>query len=343
MGGGVQFYFQQNRDLSLKPWLAKSLSEIATFCRARQPYVHRSKAIPQIALLYPTASVEKNGVHPFSNTTGMLQGALNLVLDGQNSVEILMEHHLKGKMNRYPLIIVPECDFLEASFIEELKQYVANGGNLLVIGTETAKIFEKELGINSLVMGVEEQGFIAASDKIGAIRSTIAVVGLSPDAKVLSTFYNSSDFRDKGKNVAASVCKFGKGKIEAVYFNAGSAYLEYKSPVLRDFISDRITELFPEPFVKVMGSHLLHVTVNQINEKLFVNLVNIAGEHTNQNAIGYDEIPSLKNLMISIKTEKKPAKIILQPDGRELQFEYSDGISKVVVPELLIHSILEIK
>ena len=31
MGGGVQFYFQQNRDLSLKPWLANKLSEIGAF------------------------------------------------------------------------------------------------------------------------------------------------------------------------------------------------------------------------------------------------------------------------------------------------------------------------
>ena len=41
MGGGVQFYFQQNRDLSLKPWLATMLSEIGEFCRARQPYCQK--------------------------------------------------------------------------------------------------------------------------------------------------------------------------------------------------------------------------------------------------------------------------------------------------------------
>ncbi|MBK7713078.1 MAG: hypothetical protein IPJ37_20665 [Bacteroidales bacterium] len=52
MGGGVQFYFQQNRDLSIKPWLGTMLSEIGTFCRERQQYCHKAKAIPQIALLF---------------------------------------------------------------------------------------------------------------------------------------------------------------------------------------------------------------------------------------------------------------------------------------------------
>lgn len=342
MGGGVQFYFQQNRDLSLKPWLATTLSEIATFCRARQQFVHKAKAIPQIALLYPTASYEKNGSRPFSNGTGMLQGALNLVLDGQQSVEILMEHHLRGNMRQYPLIIIPECDYLESSFLEELKKYAADGGNLLIIGAETAKLFEKELGIKSLVEGDEQQAFIAIPGKIGAIRSSVANVELMPGVASFANFYNSSDFRDKGKNIASSVNNFGKGKVAGIYFNAGSAYLEYKSPVLRDVIGNQIIGLFPDPLVKVTGSHLVHVATNQLNGKMFVSLVNVAGEHTNQTAIGYDEIPSIKDLTVSIRTVKKPAKIILQPEGKSLKFDFQHGISKVVISELAIHSILEV-
>ena len=343
MGGGVQFYFQQNRDLSLKPWLATTLSEIAIFCRARQQFVHKAKAIPQIALLFPTASYQKNGSRPYSNGTENLQGALNLVLDGQQSVEILMEHHLHGKMNQYPLIIIPECDYLESSFLEELKKYAADGGNLLIIGAETAKLFEKELGIKSLVKSDEEQAFIATSDKIGAIRSSIAKVELVPGVTSVSNFYNGSDFRDKGKSISSSVNKFGKGKVAGVYFNAGSAYLEYKTPVLRDFIGNQITELFPDPLVKVSGSHLVHVTANLLNGRMFVNLINVAGEHTNQTAIGYDEIPALKDLIVSIRTPKKPAKIVLQPEGKELEFDFQNGVSNVIVHELSIHSILEIK
>ena len=36
------------------------------------------------------------------------------------------------------------------SFLEELKAYAKGGGKLLIIGTETAKLFEKELGIKTL-------------------------------------------------------------------------------------------------------------------------------------------------------------------------------------------------
>ena len=342
MGGGVQFYFQQNRDLSLKPWLATTLSEIAAFCRARQPYCQKARAIPQIALLYPTISYQKNAPRPYSNPLGKLEGALNLVLDNQHPVEILMEHTLTGKMDQYPLIIIPECDYFEPAFTNELRSYVKEGGNLLIVGVETAKLFQKELGIKSIKTLNETQAFIAVSDKIGAIRSPLDSVVLNPEAKVTSTFYGGSDFRLKGKMIASSFNTIGKGKIAAVYFNAGSDYKDYKSPVLRDFINSTINELFPDQLVKVSGTHLVHVTLNRLNDRMYLNLINIAGEHTNQNAIGYDEIPSIRDITVSIKTGQKSARILLQPGGKELDVDFQNGVSKVVVPEIMIHSILEV-
>jgi hypothetical protein len=342
MGGGVQFYFQQNRDLSIKPWLAGMLSEIGVFVRERQPYCQKAMAIPQIALLYPSTSYQRSAPRPFSNSTGKLEGALNLILDGQHSVEILMEHHLTGKMAKYPLIIIPECDFLEQAFIEELKRYVSSGGSLLIMGTETAKLFKNELGIKSLKTLNETETFLAAGKKIFAIRSALDSVEVNTGVKTLSTYYSGSDFRLKGDMIASTLNKIGRGTVAGVYFNAGSEYLDYKSPVLRDYISNLINDLFPNPLVTVSGSHLVHVTVNSLNSKMYVNLVNIAGEHTNQKAIGYDEIPELKDLTIKINTVKKPAKIILQPEGRELKVEFEKGISTVPVPELKIHSILEV-
>ena len=342
MGGGVQFYFQQNRDLSLKPWLASMLSEIGIFVRERQPYCQKAIAIPQIALLYPTVSYQRSAPRPYSNPLGKLEGALNLVLDGQHAVEILMEHHLTGKMEKYPLIIIPECDYLEPAFIEELIKYVSSGGHLLVIGTETAKLFKNELGITSLKTLNETETFFAAVNKIGAVRSALDSVVVNPGVKITSTFYKGSDFRDKSNMIASSLNNVGKGAVAGVYFNAGSEYLDYKSPALRDYISSLINDLFPAPLVKVSGSHLVHVTVNKLNNKMYVNLVNIAGEHTNQKAIGYDEIPSLKDLIVSINTSQRPAKIILQPEGRELKIDFRNGVTSVLVPELKIHSILEV-
>ncbi|MDP2338521.1 MAG: hypothetical protein Q8N05_19140 [Bacteroidota bacterium] len=342
MGGGVQFYFQQNRDLSLKPWLATTLSELGTFCRERQAYCHKAKAIPQVALLFPTLSYQHNSKSVFSGSPEKLQATLYALLDNQYPVEVLMEHNLSGKTGQYPLIVIPECDSIAPPMLNELRTYVQNGGNLLVIGAETVGIFAKELGIQSSNTIEEKTTFISAANRLGSILSPIRSVELTSDSKVISNFYDVCDYRYKSKTIASSVRQVGKGKIAAIYFNAGTAYSKYKTPVIRDFIAETMAQLSPEKMVEVTGSHLVHVALNKLNGKTYINLINVAGESTNQSAIGYDQVPALTDLTVSIKTPAKPSRIVMQPENKNLDFTYINGKSTILISKLKIHSILEI-
>ena len=362
MGGGVQFYFQQNRDLSLKPWLATTLSELGTFCRERQAFCHKAKAIPQVALLFPTLSYQRNSKSVFSGSPEKLQATLYALLDNQYPVEVLMEHSLRGKTSQYPMIVIPECDYIDPALLKELHEYVGNGGNLLIIGTETSGLFAEDLGIDlsqiktisfspnftgetgtKSTLTIEERPtFISAANRLGSVLSPAESVELLPDSKVISNFYDVCDYSYKSKNISASVRKVGKGEIAGIYFNAGTAYAKYKTFVIRDFIAETIDQLAPEKMIEVTGSHLVHVAINNLKGKTYVNLINVAGESTNQSAIGYDQVPALTDLMVSLKTASKPAKIILQPEGKELKVNYANGKSTILIPKLEVHSILEI-
>jgi len=342
MGGGVQFYFQQNRDLSIKPWLTYMLQDIATFCRERQPYCYKTRAVPQIALVYPAVSYQKSATVAYSRPLGMLQGALNALLDGQQAVEIIMEHNITGKMDQYPMIIIPECDYLEPLFLDEVRNYVKNGGNLLIMGTETASLFKPELGIATSEKKTRSEAFILAHKRIGAIRSDLLSVRLSKGAQPLSVFYKGNDLQYPSDEISSSINSFGKGKIAGIYFNAGTAYTEFKTPVIRDFLDETIQQLFPDKMVEVTGSHLVHVAVNSANGKLYVNLVNVSGEHTNQTALGYDEVPSIQNITVSVRSDRKPSRILLQPGNNPVEFVYENGRSNFIVAELPLHNIIEI-
>lgn len=342
MGGGVQFYFQQNRDLSIKPWISGILADIGNFVRERQKYCHKAIPVPGVALLYPSLSYQRNSNVPYAGSLTMLQGTLYALLDGQQPVEILMEHHLAGNMDKYPLIVIPECDYLENSFRDEIIKYVKDGGNLLIIGTRTAGLFKDEIGIISDKLKETGPGYITVGGKIGAVRSEIIEVRLKDQDSVISMFYNGSDFNSGTTTPACSMTKLGKGKIAAVYFNAGSSYYAYKTFVIRDFINDIIDMLYSDKVVEVRGSHLVHVAVNTLNDRLYVNLINIAGEHNGHNVIGYDEIPVIKDLVISVRTERKPSSVVLQPEGEKLKYTWQNGRAYLRLPEVRLHSILEI-
>lgn len=342
MGGGIQFYFQQNKDLSLKPWLAQPLSELGTFCRQRQPYCHKAKAVPQIALLFPTQSYRQRANSAFAGPPAKLPGMLYALLDNQYPVDVLTEYQLSGKMNQYPMIVIPECDYLEASLVKELRDYLENGGRLLIVGPQTAGLFSGELGIRSADVVAEKTTFLSAANRLGSIRSPLMNMKLASDCSVLSNFYDVCDYRYKSKTVASTIRKVGKGKIAAIYFDAGTAYAQFKTFIVRDFIAETISYLDPDLKTKVNGSHLVHVALNQLNGKTYLNLINIGGEHTNPSAIGYDQVPPLTNLSIEIKSAEKPKSIVLYPEGKSLDFNWSNGISKLNLPELDVYSILEI-
>ncbi len=342
MGGGVQFYFQQNSDLSIKPWIADMLEDIGKFCRERQRFCHKAAPVPQIALLYPSTAYQRSAPVPYSRSLGMLQGALYSILDGQQAVEILMEHHLKGNIEKYPLIIIPECDYLDATIIQELITYVNNGGNLLLTGPDAALIFKNELGIISAEKTPRQEAFISAGGKIGSVKSEILRVSLSEDVKPLSIFYKGSDFNRPDYYASSSVTQLGKGKIAAIYFNAGTSYNEYKTFVIRDLVNETIDNLFTDKIAEISGSKLLHVAVNKLDDRIYINLINVAGNHAGQNTIGYDEVPPLTEIEVAIKLESRPWFIKLQPGGKNLKYNYSDGRYIVKIPEIALHSILEV-
>ena len=160
MGGGYQAYFKQDRDGALRnPAEMDVMAEVARFCRARQAYCHRSAAVPEIALLYSTAGHYHESPRLFhwagSGGVTVLRKALTQILKNQYGVQVLSEHHLKGKMSKWPVIIVPGWTYLESSFRDELSTYVKSGGHLLLIGPGTGELFKSELAKsngNSIVL-----------------------------------------------------------------------------------------------------------------------------------------------------------------------------------------------
>ncbi len=153
LGGGFQAYFKQKRDGSIYDEQMPVMAEVAKFCRARQTLCHRAEAVPQVALLFSTAAHYRklNGLFP--RNYGNLTAALQTLLENQYSVEVLGEHHLTGRMSQYPLLVIPEWEYLEPKFKDEIVAYVKSGGNLLLIG-KSAGLFP----------AVEGRGKIARCD-----------------------------------------------------------------------------------------------------------------------------------------------------------------------------------
>ncbi len=274
LGGGYQAYFKQDRDGAVRdPAEMDVMAEVARFCRDRQAYCHRSVAVPQIALLYSTAGHYRESPRLFhwagSSGVAVLRKALTQILQNQYGVQILSEHHLKGKMSEWPVIVVPGWKYLEPDFRDELAAYAKTGGRLLLIGPGPAKLFETEL----------------------AMKADFSVI------------------------VVESV----DGTFPSVLRRA-----------------------FPAPIVEVRGAKDVDVSPRMLNGRLSIHLVNTSGPHANAPDGGITAIEPVGPLTVSIRLDRAPKSIEMQPEGTRLDVTWADGQATVAVPQVELYSILTV-
>lgn len=342
LGGGFQAYFTQKRDGSIRAEQIPVMAEVAKFCRDRQAICHHAEAVPQVALLYSSAAHyrEINGL--FSRDLSRLNGTLQALLEGQQSVEVLGEHHLVGRMAEYPLIIIPEISYLEPEFKKELIQYVQKGGNLLIIGPRSAALFQEELGVTFEGQPKSDMRYLALSGSLVATKDPHQAVKLDLKAQLFGLLHATKDAGAPAQP-AASITQLGRGKIAATYFSFSRGYLADRSALSRGFLNDLARQLFPKPMVEVKGSSLVDVSVNRRNGRLAVNLVNTAGPHTDRKYPIHYAIPPVGPLEVIIRSPEKPSRVTLEPGRQTLAFESREGKIHLVVPELEIHRVIVVQ
>jgi hypothetical protein len=345
MGGGFQVYFQQNRDASVNLSDMSVMAEVAKFCRQRQPFVYQAVPVPQIGLILSTTAYYQKLKSLFQANHGELnglKGILQILLESQNVVDVVLEQHLTENMQRYPLLIYPEWETITPEFKQQLIQYVENGGNLVVIGPVACQLFQDELGIELLDAPTENVNHLEFCGQIASIKSVSQRVKLADGVQPFGKIFNSRRQSDRWE-LAGAIRQLGKGRIAGVFLNSGARYLNGKVTVARDFLAGLVNNLFPAPLITLKGSHSVDVSLNRLNERLLVNLVNTAGPHDNPNVYVHDEILPLGPLQVTVRLAKKPARVAIRPSEQKLKVEYKNGLLSIIVPRLELHEILVIE
>lgn len=219
-GGGFQAYFKQKRDGSVFDERVPVMAEVAKFCRARQAISHHAKAVPQVALVLSTAGHYRKINGLFSRDLNNVHGVLQALLEGQQSVQVVGEHHLAGRMADFPLIVVPEWAYLTPEFKTQLIGYAEAGGKLLLIGPDTAGLFPDKLGATVAEKPVVPPMQLVQGDQVVPLRGQVRPFTLGPTAKPFGSLRAADSTLP-----AACVTALGKGQIAAICFTFSQTYL----------------------------------------------------------------------------------------------------------------------
>lgn len=337
LGGGFQAYFKQKRDGSIHDDDMLVMAEVAQFCRERQTIAHRSRSVPQVALLLSRADQYQRAGTPFGRSLARASGVLQALLESQASVDVVGEHHLAGRCADYPLIVVPECDTLDPKFRDELAAYARDGGSLLLVGPGSVQLFARELGATF-------PGGLSATAPVRLTHGTAAAefparwqpVQLAGEAPAIGRLLATG--KPAADQPAATIIPVGRGRVGVVTFTAGQVYAKSRPPVVRDLLATLVRDLFPDPIATVTGSTDVDVTVARNHGKLLVHLVNTSGPHATQPIL--ETIAPVGPLDVTVRVRQRPARIMLEPGGRPIPFTYTNGRVRLSLPSLGLYDIL---
>jgi len=302
--------------------------------------------VPQIALLYSTAGHYRQNPTLFgANSSGVnsLRGLLNNLLDAQYSVNVRGEHHLCGKLQEYPLIVVPQWNYLEPAFREELLAYVKDGGNLLLVGPTIAGWFKTELGVEFTdTTPATGAAFVAQDRWLGGYHTTWQRVKTTAGSRAFGQIHETDDFKSPSWP-AATIASLGKGRIAAVWIALGENYNNKQTVAGRDFLAGLVRELLPKPMVEVHGSRSVEVALQRKGSRLLVNLLNASGPHADESVITIGEVEPLGPLEVTLRLPTKPKRLTLEPGAQKLNWRYRHGEVRLTVPRLDIHRVVVVE
>ncbi len=337
VGGGFQNYITQYKDGTPRMEEIRRMKEVGEFLRAREPFCFRGEAVHQAAVLLSTYDRHSESASLFSrNGCEKIMGLVSLMTDASQSTEIVCEHTIKGKCAEYPLIVVPELfDGLAEETISELLTYAEKGGNLLLTGKNTVRIFEKASG--AFRTAEARIGFFSVNDAdVGVVDHPLTVE--AENAEVIATYME--DERD-ARIPFAVIIPYGKGKLAVVGADLGMAYNTSAQYAYRTLM-ERMAQKLYTPIVKRESAvGILEITALEKNDRLYIQLVNANCNHTGTASATWDMIPPVCGVKISVAAPEG-TRFILRPEERELPAVYENGRAYLDIGTVELHEIVEV-
>ncbi|MDF2659484.1 MAG: hypothetical protein K0Q94_2275 [Paenibacillus sp.] len=352
-----------------------AIGEANAWVKSMEPWLLEAESEPMVAVLYDIGNKRmlENSALACCKNEDHLQGIHRILTEGHIHFDIIDETHLLEKLERYELLIVPDQAYLSEAVQHRIRKYVQDGGRLLASGrTSLYKADgerETDFGLADL-FGVQFQDVSTYSlSYLDSIDASIAegVPNMpillkqegQPSLRIVSTSgevlcgfmepavettvkrhvyhqhahpaLSTPDPAITVQTVGQGACLYMAGPIEASYWSSGS-------PWLRTVYLNSLRKLYPNPRVVVQAP--LSVEVNVMRQRklsrLIVHLINVREDKAAGSKSFIEEIAPVMNIKVSIGGQA--SRVLLLPEGQELEFTKEQERISFVVPRMNLHA-----
>ncbi len=370
-GGLTWIGYQMTQAFDVAQAVLDEMGKALMFVEERESLLNEATPVRHVAVLHSTSSPDYPGQKRFHLDETSLRGAHRCLSEAMVPHHLVHEVHLLRHLAEYRAVFLPDQQFLSTELADALSAWVNEGGVVIALGrTGTLDEQMQPTGRFALenLLGVRYQGaydqthaYIEVIDprlKPGTLDMPHLVEApftfASPvrdDVRVLAKLrkiYLRSDGRlllrwspvgeDSGYP-AITLRHAGKGWAAFLAADVFRAYQAKNQWNLKHIIANLLDLVVPDPPVRVASPAWLDVSLmRQPTGRLIVHLVNPHGPRPvdGNNYCLEDAVP-VRQISVSIRTSKRPARITLEPEGELPMWSYAGGVATVQVPEVAIH------
>ncbi len=339
-GGGFQIYYQPTRAGWIDDRHVGVMARVARFCRDRQAFSHQTESVPEIGVVFSKTSLYSTSNKLFGGwgaLTDPARGWVDALVENHYSVDVIPEWRLEELAANYRLIVLPDWPNAGLRVKDALVRYARAGGNLVIAGAENAELFSADLPVKMRGQAAEQAAFIPGEEVFAN------VYGLWQDvdpagAETLLTRYPTYDATRDGA-CAATVSKLGSGNVVAMYGPVGAIFAATHAPATRQVVRQAVERVFT-PKLRVTAPRTVEVALRRKGGRLLVHLLNFAEMQVAGDFAVTDFIPPVGPVEIRLALDRQPARVTLEPGGRTITGQWTNGVWTGVVRQVPLHEIV---
>jgi hypothetical protein len=352
---------------ALVPSKMRLARQAAAFARTRRDVVLHTRSARWTAVLdaEPPASLPGTAQLPGDNVFGAAKALIAL----HRSPDVMDESGVTADMP-YDLLVLPEQTDLPAATVDRIATWVTNGGRLLSSGASIGspglrrllgvELIEREaLRDGHVLLGNgDPAGVYAPWDRIEPVTAE-QVYPLyrswdddNPELAMLAPCYPIDGMLDEeapaGAGFPAAILhRVGQGVAMHVPTALFTTYWRYGYPDVLAWLRELCDLLQPDPLFRTDALSFVEIALRCKGDDLLVHFVNGNPgrdlSHVDTDDLWVDDIPPVGPITSWIRCAILPTGAFWEPSGTPAETEWSDGVVRVTLPRLDIHTCLVIR
>ena len=93
---------------------------------------------------------------------------------------------------------------------------------------------------------------------------------------------------------------------------------------------------------KVNKAGTVELLITEKDNKTYVHLMNLLGEHRSQTVKTFENIPAATDIQVELPLAHAPEFVKLQPDNKDIPYERTDHGISISLPMVELYTIIEI-